>query len=118
MVALSTTEAEYIAVTEAVKEAMWLKGILSEFGVKQKSITILCDNQSTIHLVKHQVFHERSKHISVKMHFVRDMVEKGVVIIKKVGTEDNAANMLTKALPGNKFKYCSELVKLGSSGVN
>lgn len=61
----------------------------------------MCDNQSIIHLVKHQVFHDRSKHISVKFHFVRDLVEKGVVIVKKVGTEDNAVDMLSKSLPRN-----------------
>ena len=53
MVALSTTKAEYIAVTEAIKEAIWLQGMLGELGVHQQKVTMLCDNQSTIHLTKH-----------------------------------------------------------------
>lgn len=84
----------------------------SRFGIHQKSVVIHCDNQSTIHLVKHQVFHERSKHIDVKLHFVRDILEKGVVIVKKVSTEDNASDRMTKALPSSKFKHCCSLVKL------
>lgn len=57
-VALSTIEAEYIAMIEAVKEALWLKGILKDFGVIQKAVVVHCDNQRTIHLLKHQVFNE------------------------------------------------------------
>ena len=56
VVALSTTEAEYIAVTEAIKEVMWLQGILCELGVHQQKVTVFCDNYSTIHLTKHQFF--------------------------------------------------------------
>lgn len=118
VVALSTTEAEYIAMTEAVKEAMWLKGILKDFGVLQKAVVVHCDNQSTIHVVKHQVFNERSKHIIVKLHFVRDIIDKGAVIVQKIHTDDNAADMLTKALPSSKFKLCSELVKVDSWDVH
>lgn len=73
-----------MAMTEAVKETMWLKGIIRDFGIAQKAVTIKCDNQSTLHLVKHQVFHERSKHIDVRLHFVRDMVEKGIISVSKV----------------------------------
>ncbi|CAM8914155.1 unnamed protein product [Rhodiola kirilowii] len=59
MVTLSTTEAEFVAVTEAVKEALWLKGVLVELGQKQDCVKICCDSQGAIHLSKHQVFHER-----------------------------------------------------------
>ena len=112
MVALSTTEAEYIALAEAVKEAIWPKGILNDFGVDQSSVTILCDSNSAIILAKHQVFHERSKHIDVKLHFVRDEIANGRVKVKKVHTAENAADMLTKALPSSKFNNCLDLVKL------
>ena len=77
MVALSTTEAEYIALTEAVKESFWLKEILSDFGIKQEAVTILYDSSSAICLTKHQTFHKRSKHVDVKLHFIRDEVNKG-----------------------------------------
>ena len=57
IIALSTTEAEFIALTEAVKEAIWLKGIIKEFGIDQDMVVVYCDSQSAIHLVKHQMFH-------------------------------------------------------------
>ncbi|KAL1545763.1 secreted RxLR effector protein 161-like protein [Salvia divinorum] len=112
VVALSTTEAEYMALTEAVKESIWLKGMLGDFGIQQESVEISCDNNSAIYLTKHQTFHERSKHIDICMHFIRDEVAKGRVRIKKVSTEYNAANMLTKPLPVSKFHHCMELVNI------
>ncbi|KAE8700517.1 hypothetical protein F3Y22_tig00110556pilonHSYRG00215 [Hibiscus syriacus] len=112
VVALSTTEAEYIAVTEAIKEAMWLQGMVEELGIQQKVLTVFCDNQSTIHLTRNQVFHERSKHIDVKLHFVRDVVTKGSITVKKIPTEENPADMLTKALPATKFRHCLDLKRL------
>ena len=110
VVALSTTEAEYIALAEAVKESFWVMGILRDFGICQKAVTVHCDSSSAISLTKHQVFHERSKHIDVRLHFVRDEVNKGEVKIQKVGTEDNPADMLTKVLPVSKYAHCLDLV--------
>ncbi|XP_070013311.1 uncharacterized protein [Nicotiana sylvestris] len=63
-VALSTTEAKYMTITEDVKEAIWLQGLLKELGVEQKDITIFCDSQSVIQLAKNQVYHARTKHIT------------------------------------------------------
>ncbi|GKA44372.1 retrotransposon protein, putative, ty1-copia subclass [Tanacetum coccineum] len=75
VVALSTTEAEYMALTEAVKESIWLKGLLIELGVNLKSVIVNCDNQSAIHLSRNAMFHERTKHINVRYHFIREIVE-------------------------------------------
>lgn len=110
VVALSTTEAEYMAITEAVKEGIWLTGMMKEFGIVQQSVNIFCDSQSALHLAKHQVFHERSKHIDVRHHFVRDVIAKGAVKMLKVTTEENVADMLTKSLPTAKFNHCCSLV--------
>ncbi|KZV43791.1 hypothetical protein F511_41481 [Dorcoceras hygrometricum] len=112
VVALSTTEAEYIAVTEAVKEALWLKGLASELKLQDDTLVLLCDSQSAIHLTKNQVFHERTKHIDVKLHFVREVVAGGEVVIEKVSTEENAADMITKVLPSNKFHHCLKLLRI------
>ena len=112
MVAFSTTEEEYISLAKAVKEVKWLKGILNDFGVVQEPVTILCDSNTAISLAKHQVFHERSKHIDTKLYFVRDEISKGVVAVKKVHTSENAADMLTKALPSAKFEHCLDLVNV------
>ncbi|KAH9660266.1 hypothetical protein KPL70_024153 [Citrus sinensis] len=70
VVALSTTEAEYIAATEAVKEALWLKGLVAELGLSQKSVPIHCDSSSAIHLCKNPAHHEKTKHIDIKLHFI------------------------------------------------
>lgn len=109
IVVFSNTEIEYITLTKAVKEGLWLKGMIEEFGISQKHITVYYDHQSAIHLPKHQVFHERSKHINVKMHFVRDVINKEDVKVMKIAMEDNTVDMLTKALLKTKFKKLFEL---------
>ncbi|KAE8708400.1 putative sphingolipid transporter spinster-like protein 2-like [Hibiscus syriacus] len=70
-------EAEYMAVTEAVKEAIWFQGFLGELGMEHKHIKVHCDSQSVIHLAKNQVYHARTKHIDVRYHFVREILEEG-----------------------------------------
>ena len=80
-VALSTTEAEYMAITEAVKEAIWLQGLLDDLGVGQKQVTVFCDSRSAIHLAKNQVYHARTKHIDVRYHFMREIIEEGGVLV-------------------------------------
>ncbi|XP_042027180.1 secreted RxLR effector protein 161-like [Salvia splendens] len=112
VVALSSTEAEYIALTSAVKEGKWLLGLIAEFGVNQASVTIYCDNSGALCLAKNQMFHERSKHIDVRMHFIRDEVECGRVKLVKISTEHNPADMLTKPLSKEKFLYCCRLVRM------
>lgn len=81
-----------------------------QVGFPQEHVTVHCDSQSVIHLTKHQVFHERSKHIDVKIHFVRDIVNSGEVRIQKISTDHNPANMLTKPVPSSKFQHCLDLV--------
>ncbi|KAG8481449.1 hypothetical protein CXB51_026307 [Gossypium anomalum] len=79
-VALSTTEAEYMAITEACKEAIWLKGLFSELNEDLQINTVFCDSQSAIFLTKDQMFHERTKHIDVRYHFVRDIIASGDIV--------------------------------------
>nr|GEW53327.1 retrotransposon protein, putative, Ty1-copia subclass [Tanacetum cinerariifolium] len=110
MVALSTTEAEYIALTEAVKEAIWLRGLLEELGVELNIMAVNCDNQDAIHLSQNHVFHERTKHINVRYHFIREVLEVKTVKVLKVGTEHKAADALTKVVPGLKLHHCLELL--------
>ncbi|CAM8889899.1 unnamed protein product [Rhodiola kirilowii] len=92
IVTISSTESEYIALCDAVKEAMWLQGMLSEARLFNGTAVIKCDSQPAICLSKNPVYHERSKHIDIKYHFVRDKVENGDVMIEKVGTEFNPAD--------------------------
>ena len=109
-VALSSTEAEYMAITEAVKEDIWLKGLFGELDDRLKVTTVFCDNQSAIFLSKDQMFHDRTKHIDIRYHFVRDIIEKGDCVVEKIHTDDNPADMFTKSLPIAKFKLCLDLV--------
>nr|GEW42352.1 hypothetical protein [Tanacetum cinerariifolium] len=108
--ALSTTEAEYISSTEGVKKAIWLRGMVTEFGLPQKVLVVYCDNRSAVHITKNNKFHSKTKHIEVRQHFVRGIVEKGEVIVDKTYTNDNHADMLTKVLTLTKFKHCLDLV--------
>nr|GEU94014.1 retrovirus-related Pol polyprotein from transposon TNT 1-94 [Tanacetum cinerariifolium] len=113
VVALSTTEVEYMAFTEAVKEAIWLRGLLEELGVQLNTVAVNCDNQGAIHLSQNLVFHERTKHINVCYHFIREVLEAKTVKVLKVGTESNAADALTKVVPGLKLQHCLELLNVG-----
>ena len=109
---LSTTEAEYMAITEAVKEAIWLQGLLDDLGVGQKQIIVFCDSQSAIHLAKNQVYHARTRHIDVRYHFVREIIEEGGVLVQKIKTDDNLADMLTKVVTPIKFNHCLDLINI------
>ncbi|GJX71625.1 hypothetical protein Tco_0308796 [Tanacetum coccineum] len=114
-VALSTTEAEYMAATEACKELLWLKRFLQELGFKQQRYAVLCDNQSAIHLAKNSMFHKRTKHIDIHYHWIRDGIEDGMFELNKVHTDDNASDMLTKAVAREKLKVCCSIAEMANS---
>ncbi|XP_031259821.1 secreted RxLR effector protein 161-like [Pistacia vera] len=112
LVALSTTEAEYVAVTNAFKEAIWLQGILKEINLMNGPVTVYSDSQSAIHLSKNPVYHERMKHVDVKYHFVRDQISKGTVNLLKIPTEENPSDMGTKVVTAAKFKHCLNILHI------
>ena len=112
VVALSTTEAEYMSLTEAVKEAVWMKGLLKEFGYEQKSVEIFCDSQSAIALSKNNVHHERTKHIDVRYQYIRDIIANGDGDVVKIDTEKNPADIFTKIVPVNKFQAALTLLQV------
>lgn len=89
-----------------------MKGLAAELGYGKDHIVLHCDSQSAIYLVKPQVFHERSKYIDVRVHFIRDIVSSGAVKVQKISTDENPADMLTKAVSSSKYNHCLELVKL------
>ncbi|MCO5583582.1 hypothetical protein L7F22_037495 [Adiantum nelumboides] len=84
IVALSMTEAEYISATEASKEAIWLARLCGEFGLPDKASMLGCDSQSAICLAKNAMFHARTKHIDVRYHFIREVLEDGLITLVKV----------------------------------
>ena len=109
-VALSTTEAEYMAISEACKEAIWLRGLYTELCRVTSCTTIFYDSQSAICVTKDQMFHERTKHIDVRYHYIRDVIAQGDIKVCKINTCDNPADMMTKSVPITKFELCSSLV--------
>ncbi len=81
--ALSTTEAEYISATEASKEAIWLGRLAKELGMPASTPVLGCDSQSAVYLAKNAMFHARTKHIDVRYHFIRQVLEDGLVTLTK-----------------------------------
>jgi hypothetical protein len=112
IVALSSTEAEYVAQTHAAKEGIWLRSFISEIqGTKHGPLTISCDNQGAIALAKDNKYHARTKHIDLRYHFIREAVEDGKIKVRYIPTEENTSDIFTKPLPKPKFQYFVE--KLG-----
>lgn len=103
IVALSTTEAEYVAAAEGAKEAIWLKKLLESMGGEGNSVELKMDNQSAIKLVQNPEYHKRTKHIDVRFHFIRDKVEEGTIVVNYVKSEEQLADILTKGL--NKLAF-------------
>lgn len=103
-VALSSTEAKYWAVTEAGQELMWLRTMMLKFRFEDANPTVLfSDNQGAIHLTSKSIFHSRTKHIEVKYHWIREVVEKKELALEYCPSELMVADLLTKPLEKGKF---------------
>lgn len=104
MVALSTTDAEFVSLCEATVEACWIKKLLLDLGIKINTITIFEDNQSTIRSVKN---HEQKKlkHMDIKFQFVKHKVEQGVINVEYICTRRQIADIFTKPLCKNLFRF-------------
>jgi hypothetical protein len=102
-VATSTVEAEYIAASQAIKEAVWLGSLLSELGVEVNTVKLYCDNMGCITNLKNHVLSKYTKHISVCYHHAREKVAWGQVSPLYVNTEENLADLFTKPLSGPSF---------------
>lgn len=110
-VAVSTAEAEYMAAAEAAKEAIWMKGLLTELDIPRidvDTVTIYCDNQSAIKLAKNPEFHSRTKHIKLRHHFIRELVESGEIALEYINTKLNIADIMTKGIARPEFQRLIE----------
>jgi hypothetical protein len=106
VVSLSTTESEYVAATHGMKEAIWLRSLLSQvFGKFQDATVMFSDNQSAIALTRDHQYHARTKHIDVRYHWIHWVVEQGTLWLVYCPTDDMVADALTKALPSAKVKH-------------
>ena len=110
-VALSSCEAEFMAATAAACQGMWLHRLLSQISdIKAGPVVLYIDNKSAIDLARNPVFHGRSKHIDVRYHFIRECVENGSIVIKHVSTDQQRADVLTKAMSITKFEKMRKLL--------
>lgn len=113
IVAVSSTEAEFIALATAAKEAIWLRSFLQELGINSSHpMDLFVDNTSAIKLAHHQDFHQRSKHIDVRYHFVRNLVQNEVIQVSYIPTNDQKADGFTKPLQKNKHFEMREQLSL------
>lgn len=114
-VALSSCEAEYMAATAAACQGVWLRNVLSLLTNENESPVVLyVDNKSAIDLAKNPVFHGRSKHIDIRFHFIRGCIERGEIEIKYVASDQQRADVLTKALSVTKFERMRKLLGVRS----
>jgi len=108
LVALSTAESEYIAMTHAAKELYWLHSLISEvFQPLSGPLRLRADNQSAIALAVNGYFSPRTKHIALRYHFIREAIEHGIISLTWVGTHSNIADLFTKALDSSKHTFFS-----------
>ena len=110
-VALSTAEAEYMSLTSAAQEAIWLNRLLAELHRKDTSrpAIVYDDNQSAISMTRNPQFHGRSKHIAIKYHFIRDETKKGTIDVRYCRSSDMIADILTKGLYAEQFMKLREM---------
>jgi hypothetical protein len=105
-VALSSAKAKYMSASHASCEAIWLcKLLIGLFGQKLQPTIIHCDNQSCIKLLENPMFHDRSKHIEIRYHFIGDYVQRGAVKLQYISTNEQVVNILLKALLKGKFVF-------------
>ncbi|GJR51185.1 hypothetical protein Tco_1401706 [Tanacetum coccineum] len=113
---ISSTEAEYIALSGCCAQILWMRSQLTDYGFKFNKIHLYSDNKGVIVLSCNNVQHSRSKHIDVRYHFIKEQVENGVVELYFVRTEYQLANIFTKALPRERFNFLIE--KLGMKSMS
>lgn len=109
---LSTTESEFVAASEAAKEATWIRSLLKEIRRReQEPIPLLCDNQGAIRCAHNPELHRKMKHIYIRFRLVKRAQESGVIDARYVNSQDQIATIFTKPLPLPKFQYLRK--KLG-----
>ncbi|GKC19857.1 putative reverse transcriptase, RNA-dependent DNA polymerase, partial [Tanacetum coccineum] len=105
IVANSTTEAEYVAAANCCGQVLWIQNQMLDYGFNFMNTKIYIDNESTICIVKNLVFHSKTKHIEIRHHFIRDSYEKKLIQVIKIHTDQNVADLLTKAFDISRFNF-------------
>nr|GEZ47425.1 retrovirus-related Pol polyprotein from transposon TNT 1-94 [Tanacetum cinerariifolium] len=107
---MSSAEAEYVALSTSYAQVMWMRRQLKDYGFNYNQIPLYCDSQSAIAISCNPVQHSRTKHIHTRYHFIKEHVENGIIELYFVRTEYQLADMFTKALPEDRFKYLVRLI--------
>lgn len=108
---MSTTEAEYMIIDEVAKKALWLTWLVNELGAEQGGV-LHSDSKNAIYLANNQMYHARTKHINLMFHKIRKLLAFRQILLQKVHTSENAADMLTKPVTSDKFKHCLNLLHI------
>jgi len=110
-VALSTMEAEYMVLSNTTHECLWIWELLTELGIPPNGSTLInVDNQAAIKFTENSQFHARSKHIDIHHHFIREHIASNEVSVQYCATENNLADIFTKALPKAKYEHFAKLL--------
>jgi hypothetical protein len=116
MIALSTAEAEYAALTQATKEAIWLQNLLKDLGMSKYAPRVInVDNQGAIALAENPIHHARTKHLDVQLQFVRSSIENGTIKLQYCPTDIMLADIMTKALARDKHSNMRELIGMANT---
>jgi hypothetical protein len=103
-IALSTTEAEYVAVGSCCAQLLWMRQTLKDYACSLNHVPLLCDNENTIKITYNPCEHSRTKHIDNRHHFLRDHAIKGGIVISYVGINDQLVNIFTKPIDEQRFR--------------
>ena len=112
-VSLSTAEAEYITVGSYCSQLLCMKKLLTDYEITQDTMVIYCDNSSAIDTFENPVQHSKTKHIEIRYHFIKDLVERKIVALEYIPTERQNADIFTKPLDRSKFETLRQVI-----GVN
>jgi hypothetical protein len=110
--ALSTVQAEYVALSEASREACWLRNLYTKLGMLKLDMPTMIkgDNDRSIAMARNPQFHKRTKHIAIQWHWIRELVQEGTISIESCRDPEQTADILTKALPRQKHaKHVEEM---------
>nr|GEZ59034.1 retrovirus-related Pol polyprotein from transposon TNT 1-94 [Tanacetum cinerariifolium] len=113
--AMSSAEAEYVGLSASFAQVMWTRTQLQDYGFNYNKIPLYCDSQSAISISCNPVEHSCTKHIHTQYHFIKKHVENGIIELYFVKTEYQLADMFTKALPEDRFKYLVRRIEMFDS---
>ena len=118
-VALSTSEAEYVGVSAATQEVVWLRRLLTDIQAIPKGPTVIMeDNQGAIGIAKNPIQHARTKHIDIRYHYVREALQQGIICLSYCPTDKQLADLLTKGLPREGFEVLRKAMGMDATKVD